>query len=151
MNNSMNPTVLIIGGAGFIGGHIVDQLIAKGLKVRVFDNLYRGNIEKFSHHIENGDLEFIEGDIRYLSRLLEAFDGIEYVFHEAADCINKSLQNPIESFNINIVGTTNVFEASRIKKVKKVIFASSASVYGDPEELPMTEESPLNPITPYCI
>jgi len=78
-------------------------------------------------------------------------EGIEYVYHEAADCINKSLQNPVESLNINVIGTTNVFEAARMHKVKKVIFASSASVYGDPEELPMTEESPLLPITPYCI
>lgn len=147
----MKPKILIIGGAGFIGGHIAEQLIKKGYKVRIFDNLYRGDIKKFSHHIENGNIEFIEGDIRYLSRLLDAFDGIESVFHQAADCINKSLQNPVESFNINVIGTTNVFEAARIHKIKKVIFASSASVYGDPKQLPMTEESPLNPITPYCI
>jgi UDP-glucose 4-epimerase len=93
----------------------------------------------------------MEGDIRYLSRLLEAFDGIEYVFHEAADCINKSLQNPVESFNINVIGTANVFEAARIHKIKKIIFASSASVYGNPKHLPMTEGNLLNPITPYCI
>ncbi|MBT5420519.1 MAG: NAD-dependent epimerase/dehydratase family protein [Candidatus Cloacimonetes bacterium] len=145
------PNILITGGAGFIGGHITEQLVAKGYKVRIFDNLYRGDISKFENHINNGDVEFIEGDIRYLSRLLEAMEGIEYVYHEAADCINKSLQNPVESLNINVIGTTNVFEAARMHKVKKVIFASSASVYGDPEELPMTEESPLLPITPYCI
>jgi UDP-glucose 4-epimerase len=147
----MKPKILIIGGAGFIGGHITEQLILKGYKVRIFDNLYRGDIKKFSHHIENGNVEFMEGDIRYLSRLLEAYDGIEYVFHQAADCINKSLQNPVESFNTNIIGATNVFEAARRNNIKKVIFASSASVYGDPKQLPMTEESPLNPITPYCI
>lgn len=145
------PNILIIGGAGFIGGHITEQLIAKGHKIRIFDNLYRGDISKFDKHIKNGDVEFVEGDIRYLSRLLEAMDGIEYIYHQAADCINKSLQNPVESFNINIIGTTNVFEAARIHKVKKVIFASSASVYGDPEVLPMTEDSPIMPITPYCI
>jgi UDP-glucose 4-epimerase len=145
------PTILITGGAGFIGGHITEQLVEKGYKVRIFDNLYRGNIAKFKQHIESGKVEFIEGDVRYLSRLLEAFDGIEYVFHEAADCINKSLQNPVESFNTNVIGTTNVFEAAKIHKVKKIIFASSASVYGDPEKLPMTEDSPLQPITPYCI
>jgi UDP-glucose 4-epimerase len=147
----MKPKILIVGGAGFIGGHVAEQLISNGHKVRIFDNLYRGNIKKFQHHIEEGKLEFMEGDIRYLSRLLEAFEGIEYVYHLAADCINKSLQNPVESFNINVIGTTNVFEAARIHQVKKVIFASSASVYGDPKQLPMTEESPLNPITPYCI
>jgi len=143
--------ILITGGAGFIGGHITEQLVEKGYKVRIFDNLYRGDISKFKQYLDKGDVEFIEGDIRYLSRLLEAFDGIEYVFHEAADCINKSLQNPVESFNINIIGTANVFEAAKISNVKKIIFASSASVYGDPEELPMSENSPLQPITPYCI
>jgi UDP-glucose 4-epimerase len=145
------PKILITGGAGFIGGHITEQLVEKGYKVRIFDNLYRGDISKFRKLIESGDVEFVEGDIRYLSRLLEAMDGIEYIYHEAADCINKSLQNPAESFSINILGTTNVFEAARINKVKKVIFASSASVYGDPLTLPMTENSPLLPITPYCI
>jgi UDP-glucose 4-epimerase len=143
--------ILITGGAGFIGGHITEQLVEKGYKVRIFDNLYRGNISKLKRFIERGDVEFIEGDIRYLSRLLDAFEGIEYVFHEAADCINKSLQNPVESFNTNVIGTANVFEAAKISKVKKIIFASSASVYGDPETLPMTEDSTLQPITPYCI
>lgn len=146
-----SPKILIVGGAGFIGGHITEQLVSKGYKVRIFDNLYRGNIDKFKHHIQSGMVEFVEGDIRYLSRLLEACEGIEYIYHQAADCINKSLQNPVESLNINVVGTTNVFEAARIKKIKKVIFASSASVYGDPKILPMTEESPILPITPYCI
>jgi len=145
------PTILIIGGAGFIGGHIAELLIKKGHKIRVFDNLYRGNIEKFKSHIASGNIEFVEGDIRYFSRLLEAFKGIEYVYHQVADCINKSLQNPAESFDINVTGTNNIFEAARIAKVKKVIFASSASVYGDPQILPMTEDSPLMPITPYCI
>jgi UDP-glucose 4-epimerase len=145
------PTILIIGGAGFIGGHIVELLIEKGYAIRVFDNLYRGNIEKFKSYIESGSIEFMEGDVRYFARLLEAFKGIEYVFHQVADCINKSLQNPSESFDINVIGTNNVFEAAKIAGVRKVIFASSASVYGDPQFLPMKEDSPLMPITPYCI
>jgi UDP-glucose 4-epimerase len=71
------PKILITGGAGFIGGHITEQLVEKGYKVRIFDNLYRGDISKFRKLIESGDVEFVEGDIRYLSRLLEAMDGIE--------------------------------------------------------------------------
>lgn len=146
-----NKKILITGGAGFIGYYITKQLVEKGYNVRLFDNLYRGDKSKFKSLIEQNKVEFIEGDIRYLSRLLEACDDIGCIFHEAADCINKSLQNSAESFNINVVGTSNVFEAAKIKGIKKVIFASSASVYGDPDELPITEESPIKPITPYCI
>lgn len=146
-----NKKILITGGAGFIGYYITKQLVEKGYNVRLFDNLYRGDKSKFESLIEQNKVEFIEGDIRYLSRLLEACDDIGCIFHEAADCINKSLQNPTESLNINVVGTSNVFEAAKIKGIKKVVFASSASVYGDPDELPMTEESPIKPITPYCI
>jgi len=143
--------ILITGGAGFIGYYITKQLVEKGYIVRLFDNLYRGDKSKFEKLIEQGKVEFVEGDIRYLSRLIEACEDIKYIYHEAADCINKSLQNPTESFNINVVGTSNVFEAAKIKKINKIIFASSASVYGDPDELPITEESPIKPITPYCI
>ena len=143
--------ILITGGAGFIGYHIAKKLLQEGYFVRVFDNLYRGDIDKFhSLKIEN-KVQFIEGDIRYLPRLLDACEGIDYIFHEAADCINKSLQNPSESFDINVVGTSNLFEAAKIKQIKKIIFASSASVYGDPDKLPMDENSPIKPITPYCI
>ncbi|MCK4763602.1 MAG: NAD-dependent epimerase/dehydratase family protein [Candidatus Aminicenantes bacterium] len=147
----MKKKILITGGAGFIGYHITRQLAAKGYEVRLYDNLYRGDKSKFRDLIEAGKVEFVEGDIRYLSRLLEACEGIDAIYHEAADCINKSLQNPAESFSINVTGTNNVFEAARIKGIKKVIFAGSASVYGDPDTLPMTEESPIKPITPYCI
>jgi UDP-glucose 4-epimerase len=143
--------ILITGGAGFIGYYITEQLVKEGWFVRIFDNLYRGDKSKFEKFIENGQVEFIEGDIRYLSRLLESCQDIDYIFHEAADCINKSLQNPLESLNTNVIGTANVFEAAKLKGIKKIIFASSASVYGNPDTLPMTEESNIKPITPYCI
>ncbi len=143
--------ILITGGAGFIGYYITKQLVGKGYFVRLFDNLYRGDKSKFKSLIDEGKVELIEGDIRYLSRLFEACEGVNTIFHQAADCINKSLQNPTESFNINVIGTSNVFEVAKIKGIKKVIFASSASVYGNPDELPITEESPIKPITPYCI
>jgi len=146
-----DKNVLVTGGAGFIGYYITKQLVEKGYIVHLFDNLYRGDKSKFKSLIEQGKVEFIEGDIRYLSRLLEACEEIDCIYHEAADCINKSLQNPTESFNINVVGTSNVFEAAKIKGIKKIIFASSASVYGNPDSLPMTEKSPIKPITPYCI
>ena len=111
--------ILITGGAGFIGYHIAKKLVQKGYFIRLFDNLYRGDIDKFHSLIIENKVEFIEGDIRYLSRLLDACEGIDYIYHEAADCINKSLQNPSESLDINVVGTSNLFEAARIKKIKK--------------------------------
>ncbi|MBW6516176.1 MAG: NAD-dependent epimerase/dehydratase family protein [Candidatus Cloacimonetes bacterium] len=147
----MAKRVLVTGGAGFIGYHITKQLVEKGWIVRVFDNLIRGDKKKLENWIKEGKVEFVEGDIRFLSRLLDACHDVEAIFHQAADCINKSLQNPAESFSINVMGTTNVFEAARLSNIKKVIFASSASVYGDPDKLPITEEAPIKPITPYCI
>jgi len=147
----MAKRVLVTGGAGFIGYHITKQLVEKGWIVRVFDNLIRGDKKKLEKWIKEGKVEFVEGDIRFLSRLLDACHDVEAIFHQAADCINKSLQNPAESFSINVTGTTNVFEAARLSNIKKVIFASSASVYGDPDNLPITEEFPIKPITPYCI
>jgi len=143
--------VLITGGAGFIGTHLTKELVNRGYFVRIIDNLYRSNTEQLKDLIKEGKIEFVEGDIRYLPKVLEVCEGMDYIYHQAADCINKSLKSPLESFDTNIIGTTNVFEAARINKIKKVIFASSASVYGSPEFLPMTENSPLDPITPYCI
>jgi len=151
MANRERKNVLITGGVGFIGSYLTRELVKKGYFVRIIDNLYRGSISKVQDLINDKKVEFVEGDIRYLSKVLQVCENIDFIFHEVADCINKSLQNPSESFNINVTGSNNVFEAARIKKIKKVIFASSASVYGDPETLPMNEESPLNPITPYCI
>lgn len=142
--------ILITGGAGFIGSHIARKLVDAGHEVVLFDNLYRGDIAKFDEDIKRKKIEFVEGDIRYLPRLLEATKDVDVIYHQAADCINKSLQNPSESFEINVLGTTNVFEAAKHNGIKKVIFASSASVYGDPKSLPMTEDSELSPITPYC-
>ena len=143
--------ILITGGAGFVGSALAWVLVSKGYSVRIFDNLYRGDRSLISDLIDKGDVEFVEGDIRYFPKLLEVCDGVDMINHQAADCINKSLQNPIESFEINILGTTYVFEAARIKNISKVVFASSASVFGEPKSLPMNEKTPLNPITPYCI
>ena len=143
--------VLITGGCGFIGSAIARRLVSEGYAVRVIDNLYRNDTSNIQDLIDKGSVEFVEGDIRYQAKVMSVCDDVEYIFHEAADCINKSLKNPTESFDTNVLGTTNVFEAAKLTGVKKVIYASSASVYGDPDELPMREDGPLKPITPYCI
>src|SRR3989344_2654959 len=147
----MITKVLVIGGAGFIGSQIVDELIKRGYAVRVLDNLERGKYDRLSAYVKESKIEFIKGDIRKKEDVDKSMLNIDYVFHEAADCINRSVRFPKESIDVNIKGSINVFESAVAHKVKKIIFASSASVYGDPKKLPMNEDDELNPITPYCI
>lgn len=149
--NSRNEKILVTGGAGFIGSHLVESLVDRGYFVRVLDNLYRGKIEPIQYLIDKGKVEFIDGDVRYSDAVDRCMKDIDYVFHEAAVCINRSLVYPKESIDINLNGSHNVFKAALDNNVKKVIFASSASVYGEPQILPMSEDHPLNPITPYCV
>lgn len=143
--------VVVIGGAGFIGSHIVDELIKKKYAVRVLDNLTRGKYDRISKYVDEGRAEFIKGDIRKREDVEKSMQDVDYVFHEAADCINRSTKFPQESIDINMSGSINVFESALKNDVKKLIFASSASVYGNPKKLPMNENDELNPITPYCI
>ena len=149
--NEKDKNVLVTGGAGFIGSHLVEALVEKGYFVRVLDNLGRGNMAYMQPLIDKGKIEFIDGDVRYSDAVDKNMKDIDYVFHEAAVCINRSLVYPKESIDINLNGSHNVFKAALDNNVKKVIFASSASVYGEPQILPMSEDHPLNPITPYCV
>ena len=122
-----------------------------GYQVTIFDNLYRGRFEYVEDLVASGKASFVKGDIRDVDLVRETMKGGTYVFHEAAVCINYSMAQPEESMDINIRGTYNVFKAALDAGVKKLIFSSSASVYGNPVYLPMGEDHPLNPITPYCI
>jgi UDP-glucose 4-epimerase len=140
----------VTGGAGFIGHHIVKELVKRGYRVRVFDNLYRVRESTLRDLKAMPNVEFVEGDVRYLNQVLKATEGMDYVSHQAAICLNKSIADPIESVETNLIGTMNVFEAALAHGVQKVVFADSASVYGEPRTLPMGETSELNPITPYC-
>ncbi len=149
--NEKDKNVLVTGGAGFIGSHLVEALVENGYFVRVLDNLGRGNMAYMQPLIDKGKIEFIDGDVRYSDAVDKSMKDIDYVFHEAAVCINRSLVYPKESIDINLNGSHNVFKAALDNDVKKVIFASSASVYGEPQILPMSEDHPLNPITPYCV
>jgi len=146
-----NHQVLVTGGAGFIGSHLVERLLAKGYRVRILDNLFRTNKAILQSLTSMERVEFIEGDVRDEEKVHKAMAGVDYVFHEAAVCINRSVRFPRESTDINLIGSQVVFEKAIQHSVKKLIFASSASVYGEPKALPMKEESELNPITPYCI
>jgi len=143
--------VLITGGAGFIGSHLVEKLVKMGHEVVVLDNLSRGTLEHIKPLIDEGKVKFIDGDIRYKDVVDKAMDGVDYVFHEAATNINRSTKYPEESFDVNFKGSQVIFKSALDHNVKKVMFASSASVYGEPKTLPMDEDSELNPITPYCV
>ena len=147
----MPSTVFVTGGAGFIGGHVVPMLLERGHKVRVFDNMFRGDRARVAEWVATGDVELIDQDVRYGAAVHAAMKGCDDVIHLAAVSINKSQADPYESVDINMVGSNNVFAAAADHGARRVVYASSASVYGDPESLPMKEDGPVNPLTPYCI
>ena len=147
----MPSTVLVTGGAGFIGSHLVPMLLERGDRVRLLDNMSRGDRARVAEWTATGRVELVEQDVRYGGAVHQAVRGCDEVVHLAAVSINKSEADPFESIDINVVGSNNVFKAAADLGVRRVVFASSASVYGDPETLPMAEDGPLDPLTPYCI
>lgn len=144
-------TVLFTGGAGFIGMHVIPLLLERGYRVRLFDNMFRGDRDRVAELTADGRVELIDQDVRYGGAAHQAMKGCESVIHFAAVSINKSQADPYESIDINMVGNNNVFAAAADHGVRRVVFASSASVYGEPERIPMHEDDPLHPLTPYCI
>lgn len=144
-------TVFFTGGAGFIGLHVVPMLLERGYRVRLFDNMFRGDRDRVAKLCETGRVELIDQDVRYGGAVHKAMAGCDSVIHFAAVSINKSVADPYESVDINTVGSHNVFAAAADHGVRRVVFASSASVYGEPRRLPMHEDDQLSPLTPYCI
>jgi UDP-glucose 4-epimerase len=139
--------VLVTGGAGFIGSHLVDALVAAGMRVRVIDNFLTGRREQV-----NREAELIDGDIRDASSMADAFDGVDTVFHVAAQPrIPLSIAKPVETHMTNVVGTLNVLIAARDKKVRRVVYSGSSSVYGEQAKLPMVETMTPNPLNPYAL
>ena len=143
--------VLVIGGAGFIGLHVVEQLLEQDWTVRIFDNMVRGDRDRAAELAKSGRVDVIDQDTRNGAAVYSAMKGYDYVIHLAADSINKSVADPYSSIDINMVGSHNVFAAAADLGVKRIVVASSASVYGDPQKLPMHEDDKLDPLTPYCI
>lgn len=143
--------VLVIGGAGFIGSAIVDQLITRGARrITVYDNFCRGRRENLAEGISTNRVHIIEGDIRDAKSLVKAMDGVDVVFHQAALRITQCAENPRLALEVLVDGTFNVLEAAVKAGVKKVVAASSASVYGQADQIPTTETShPYNNRTLY--
>ncbi len=140
---------LVTGGAGFIGSHLVETLVASGEPVRVLDNFSTGRWENLS--AVRDQIEVIEGDIRDPLAVQQAVEGAEVVAHLAAIVsVERSLQNPQETMDVNTGGTLNLLEAARQAGVSRFLFASSAAVYGDHSELPLREDLPLRPLSPYA-
>ncbi len=141
--------VLVTGGAGFIGSHLAIQLLELGFAVRVLDNFATGR--RSNVHALGPDVELIEGDIQSYERVTKAISGCEVVFHQAAlPSVPRSVQDPLTSNATNVIGTLNVLLAARDHGVRRVIYASSSSVYGANGELPKSEHQPCRPISPYA-
>ncbi len=141
---------LVTGGAGFIGSNIVEALLKKGDTVRVLDNFSSGKLENIAAF--RNDIDLINGDIRDYWTTVRAMEGIDYVLHQAAlPSVPRSVDNPLTSNVVNIDGTLNVLEAARHSNVKKLVMASSSSVYGESEELPKHEKMVPSPLSPYAI
>jgi UDP-glucose 4-epimerase len=142
-----NTTILVTGGAGFIGSNLVSFLLKKGFKVRVVDNFSVGSKDNLPKNEKN--LEVIKGDIRSLKTMKEVTKGCDIVFHLAIQCVRKSIHSPLFVHHVNATGTLNVLEASRLNDVKKFIYISSSEVYGTAVNVPMKEEHLLAPTTVY--
>jgi UDP-glucose 4-epimerase len=143
---------IVTGGAGFIGSHITEELVKRGYKVTIFDNLSTGKLSNIESSLNGKDVELVKGSIVDLPLLRKVFSGADYVFHEAAiPSVPRSINNPKKSHNANVTGTLNVLLAARDKGVKKLVYASSSSVYGDTPTLPKVEDMTPNPLSPYAI
>lgn len=140
-------TVLVTGGAGFVGSNLVDELVARGLRVRVIDNFATGSRKNL-----NSRADLVEADIRDGEAIGSAFEGIDCVFHVAAlPRIPLSIARPVETHMTNVVGTLNVLIAAREAKVRRFVYSGSSSVYGDQTIMPLVETMSPNPLNPYAL
>src|SRR5512132_141559 len=150
-----NMNYLVTGGAGFIGSHIVQALLEQGHHVRMLDNFSTGkreNIEELTQRFNNGQLQVLEGDVRDAAHVGEAVRGVDIIFHEAAFVsVPQSMDEPQNCFDVNVSGTSLLFDAARKAGIRRAVVASSAAVYGESDALPLVEETPLQPLSPYAV
>ena len=142
--------ILVTGGAGFVGSHLVDRLLNEGFEVTVIDNLDTGRLENIAHHQDREEFHFVKGDIRDFNLVKQTMKDMDAVFHEAAlASVTLSVQYPILSNDINVAGTLNLLKASSDLHVKRFIYASSAAVYGNTPSPQKREDMTPNPTSPY--
>lgn len=144
--------ILVTGGAGFVGSHLVDRLLDEGFKVWVVDNLYTGQMENLVQHRGKKGFRFVEADIRNFELVKKMVRGVDAVFHEAAlVSVTRSVENPLLSNETNVTGTLNLLKACVDARVKRFVYASSSSVYGETETLPKHEDLATVPLSPYAV
>ena len=147
-----DSTVLVTGGAGFIGSNLCTDLVSNGNKVVCLDNFATGLRENISSLLEADNFELIEGDIRNIEDCEKAVSGVDYVLHQAAlGSIPRSINDPATTNAVNISGFLNMLTASKDAKIKRFVYASSSSTYGDHQTMPKVEENIGNPLSPYAV
>ena len=147
-----NKTILVTGGAGFIGSNLCEALLEKGNKVICLDNFATGKEENITPLLDNSDFKLIEGDVRKLEDCLKATKDVDYVLHQAAlGSVPRSIKDPITSNDVNVSGFLNMLVAARDNGVKRFVFAASSSTYGDSESMPKVEYIIGKPLSPYAI
>ena len=143
---------IVTGGAGFIGSHIVEELARKSHEVVIIDNLFSGKLENIAPFLKKDNIMFVEGSITDLPLLKTTFEGADGIFHEGAIAsVPRSIANPVATNEANVTGTLNVLVAARDCGVRKVLFASSSSVYGNTPTLPKQEDMTPHPLSPYAV
>lgn len=148
----MQKTILITGGAGFIGSNLCDHFLNKNYKVRCLDNFATGHRHNIAHLATNSNFELMEGDIRDIATCKKAVEGVDYVLHQAAlGSVPRSINDPITSNEVNVNGFMHMLIAARDAKVKRFVYAASSSTYGDSSSLPKVEDVIGKPLSPYAI
>ena len=143
--------VLVTGGAGFIGSHLVDRLVHDGCVVRVIDNLSTGSLDNIKGHVETGAIDFVKGDICDADFVRENVEDFDVLFHLAAvTSVPFSVENPDLTYQTNLAGTLNLLASYARRRVGKFVFVSTCAVYGEPKYLPIDEQHPSQPISPYA-
>ena len=151
-NGMKGKKIIVTGGAGFIGSALTEQLLKLGCKVVCVDNFSTGRRENIAGFLANPDYTLVEGDICDTDLMKEVCSGADYVLHEAAlGSVPRSIAHPEASYQANITGTASVFHAAALGGVKRIVFASSSSVYGDSTELPKQEDRTGNALSPYAL
>lgn len=156
---------LVTGGGGFIGSHLVEELLRRGERVRVLDNFATGKRENLTQVVNameaqrqaqaerlGAHLEVMEGDVRSYHIVREAVDGVDFILHQAAlPSVPRSVRDPLTTNEVNVVGTLNILNAGKEAGVRRIVYASSSSIYGDLETLPKTEDMLPKPLSPYAV